>query len=1587
MYRRISTGLLIIIAAVCLMLLPGIAGADITPVPIVPDTDVTVDITFPGDAALFSFTPETTGYYVFESFDRGDMDPCAYLFDDHMVQMRFRDDITENDLDFRIQGKLDAGTLYYFGASANAQRDTGSFSVRLYQLNGIFLYNEETLIQATEGKPWKISVDAYSTAGELTYQWYQLGNGQPVPLEGETGFELDIPALARGERKQYRCVLGDAADHCRTVDYTVVAYTGLYVSEYNSLYLQYGENREYTIEAGADYGELAFLWERCEYDKEAGEYVYTPVADTATLPLQNVHEYREYRCSVTDENGYTRTGWLHIYVEHEDFELTADGDTEIEVPAGTEITLKTVPPAQGEGGLFSYSYEWEFYSTGYNYIDYSDNDSNEITVTPLESGQYNCYAYDGCGNERFVTFNVTVISSLTADADGETEIETAPNEQVTMAVTASSTAGGLSFQWYKLDTAFESFFPISGAAGASYTFNAPVSGQYRCRVTDAAGCYKNVFFSLMVNNQFSACEEKPTDLCLAPGESAELKVSASCADGNLTYRWYLYDENGIMRYQPEATGDTFPVTGNGEWGSYRCRVSDNWGNAIFLYFSVSPATPSLQIDAPFIYAKQNLEGSGYAIGITVPESVTTELEDWLLNVWDSNYTSVCSLSSTEGDVFRNPLIIPDASLRAGEHYTAEIRIRYKYYSTFTDYFDFLVTESGANQSIALTIADYDGNVPDPVLMGESYEISAQGDPSIKALAVWKNGFWEYIKGNTYSYGIRAYAGEYHFMAYGTKDEPWEDEGFDEESFDWKTGVEWTEISNSLEFEVEPLGTLAPPVIRLNGSASYTRGDVVSVTVFKTAGANSYTLYMYVLDDSGYLDHRVFYQTVQADGTGEGTVAFDIPTDQLDSGRYRITVSNSGPGYYENSSEGTDLTITGTAPEKAVIRILPEKAEDLWIDEPVTVLAYDPDHTDLTLVISYTNGSESCSSDGSNHYILRDTSFSTAGKYTARLYADGDMEEPVAEAEFFIQDLGKIENVPLLNAPTIHTAGEDYNFSFGKVLHATRYVVQLYNEDDGELLCVNRFTGSGSDAEQPVSICFPGTFFPAAGEYQIEVYAEADRWTYSWTTIAFIVLEPGIVPDNQLRVDLLDEYGEVTDRTEWYSTETIQFRITASDVADVRFWDGRWWEEPEMGEGNCAAIFRSYGGGSYSVVAKARSPQSDTWDIQSNILNFHVTRRVLPTPAFTHNVTDGTVERGQVIRITIGAEPETAGETNPPSPDYEAKIYPMEGETQEYISGWDWDEATRQILIPTDNLAPGSYRIKVTSWASGWEGGTGEQAIEFILTEPASVPAIFRTDKTSARTGETVEIIYCQAGANAVGISIDKDGEYFADHKIYSEIGLWPLAFTQAGIYTVTPYAYDENGDRMDNTPEPIEVQVASSGQLGNIRMVQEIPEFAEAGQPLPVRFEAVPGADTYGIVLEYSEALSGESYTTVLDTAVAREAGATQISTVISGDRIDGAGMYRLTIEARGIGYEPNSATFEFRAFAKGTGVLRLPEGLERIEDNAFENGAFGAVIIPEGCTYIGHEAFKNCGNLVYVSYKEGTVIEDDAFTGCPWAE
>ena len=81
-------------------------------------------------------------------------------------------------------------------------------------------------------------------------------------------------------------------------------------------------------------------------------------------------------------------------------------------------------------------------------------------------------------------------------------------------------------------------------------------------------------------------------------------------------------------------------------------------------------------------------------------------------------------------------------------------------------------------------------------------------------------------------------------------------------------------------------------------------------------------------------------------------------------------------------------------------------------------------------------------------------------------------------------------------------------------------------------------------------------------------------------------------------------------------------------------------------------------------------------------------------------------------------------------------------------------------------------------------------------------------------------------------------------------------------------------------------------------------------------------------------------------------------------------------------GFEVQTKTIEIPAL-KDLSVVSLPGMVKAIEDEAFENLACEAIIIPNGCDSIGNYAFRNCKNLKYIRIPANVDIPSNAFEGC----
>lgn len=575
------------------------AYADLTPVPITVNTDTPVTFAGPGDVALFSFTPTQTGRYIFRSFNNED-DPYGYLFDDEMEQIDSCDDY--DDRNFRIEAALTAGYTYYLGVRNFNEKQTGGMTVRLERLEGLVVNSWQTFIYCTRNQSEYLYADAVSDAGGVTWQWYQVTDGQEQAIAEATEAEYFFPPLT--ENRTYRCKISDAQGRTQTVDYDVRIDPKVRLN-FNEIdeEVEYNGSYTYTAEATAEYGELSYCWQWYRPNELTGEWEFVTVSNQTRMVATEICESREYVCRVTDVNGRTYQGWLYIRPRHDNFTLTPDSATSFNVPAGQEITMKVQPLTDSDP--FHYSYYWEHRDAN---DEWSEIGTGPTATVPARDGRYICYVDDGCGNYASIWFEVTTTSDMTASADGGSNLTVAPNTPVTMKVNALSSAGGITYQWYQYSKGFERYVPISGTNSAIYAIaQAKSAGQYRCRATDAVGVTSTVDFTLDIVNHLSATQEGDSVVNLAPGATATLKVTAESDDHNVFYRWYTYGANGggLTRIAG-ADSDTLTVTGTGKWAYYQCKVYDAYGNSAYFYWDIGfdnnltirNLTPSTVFPAP-----------------------------------------------------------------------------------------------------------------------------------------------------------------------------------------------------------------------------------------------------------------------------------------------------------------------------------------------------------------------------------------------------------------------------------------------------------------------------------------------------------------------------------------------------------------------------------------------------------------------------------------------------------------------------------------------------------------------------------------------------------------------------------------------------------------------------------------------------------------------------------------------------------------------------------------------------------------------------------------------------------------------------
>ena len=501
-----------------------------------------------------------------------------------------------------------------------------------------------------------MKVEASAASGTLKYQWYIIrdpGNDWTWEEFNSTGTSCTAEPVER--YTVYVCEVTDIYGGVARVWFNLypannlIAYVAGTTDDWADVYLELGEKPIMSVEASAASGDLSYHWQIIR--DPHGERIWEDLDESGTSCTgESVEAYTEYVCEVTDMFGSTVSVWFYIYPNN-DLTAYVAGTTrdwdELYVKYGDRPVMN-VEASAASGDL---SYRWSIIrdpEDGWTWEEYGAEGTSCTAEPVTQYTVYVCEVTDMYGSTVEVWFNVYVESDLTAYVAGTTDnwknITVDPGKTATLSVTAKASTK-VTYRWFisTYDSSGESsgYTQVPGATGSKLT-TGKINNytEYTCEVTDAYGSTARVWFNISVNNKFTAyaagTKNTWVQLYVAEGATASLGVDASAASGGFTYRWFEeeWDEDGNWiedKELPGETGKTFTtpaISGHrGKDAVYFCRVSDKYGNSVWVYFYIQNADIVIYADNKVISEGQWVTAGKYSRKFTLKTVDGTPISD------------------------------------------------------------------------------------------------------------------------------------------------------------------------------------------------------------------------------------------------------------------------------------------------------------------------------------------------------------------------------------------------------------------------------------------------------------------------------------------------------------------------------------------------------------------------------------------------------------------------------------------------------------------------------------------------------------------------------------------------------------------------------------------------------------------------------------------------------------------------------------------------------------------------------------------------------------------------------------------------
>ena len=340
-----------------------------------------------------------------------------------------------------------------------------------------------------------------------------------------------------------------------------------------------GEVAAFTVVAeGTD---LTYQW---QYSVNGTSWINTTLAgystDTLRVTASAVTDGRQYRCVVTDQDGYTATSLPGVLTVKVSVKIT--GHPENQAGYDGEFVYFTVE-AEGE----NLTYQWQYkpaYGTVWNNTTLTGYDTDTLRVpvsSDMNKREFRCVvtAPDG-GEEISLAATLTRLQKF--------EIVRQPEDKTinylgSTTISVNATGESLSYQWqYSVDggqTWNNTSFTNGGSMHYIYLRGNPAlhGRMFRCVITDIYGDEVISESATLYVNTPLQITEQPADQYVFSGEDAQFSVYAIGMD--VGYQWQFSTDGGDSWENSDLTGNgtnTLTVPANSGYNGYqfRCWVFD-----------------------------------------------------------------------------------------------------------------------------------------------------------------------------------------------------------------------------------------------------------------------------------------------------------------------------------------------------------------------------------------------------------------------------------------------------------------------------------------------------------------------------------------------------------------------------------------------------------------------------------------------------------------------------------------------------------------------------------------------------------------------------------------------------------------------------------------------------------------------------------------------------------------------------------------------------------------------------------------------------------------------------------------------------